>query len=152
MSEEATVTEATNPSTPAVEKLESSQAHALKALEATAAAAREVAEIAKTSARAAYSASRGELEAAAQDLKDAALSTYGVLSQTAKDKYGDISEQARKKYADLAGLTSGAASEYKDQFKDLAIQTEDYVRDNPFKAIGITFGAGILLGLLLRRR
>jgi hypothetical protein len=42
--------------------------------------------------------------------------------------------------------------EYKAQFDELAAQAEDYVRDNPFKAVGITFAAGLLLGLLLRRR
>jgi ElaB/YqjD/DUF883 family membrane-anchored ribosome-binding protein len=139
-------------STLASEKLESSQAHAKKALDATTAAAREVAEAAKNSARGAYSTSREELGAAAQDLKEAARSTYDDLSQTAKEKYGDLSEKARARYADVADLTSNAAQEYKTQFEDIAVQAEDYVRDNPFKAVGIVFAAGIVLGLLLRRR
>ena len=101
---------------------------------------------------AAYSAGRSELGAAAEDLKHAARTTYEDLSQTAKVKYGDLSEQARKKYTDVANLTTGAAQQYKAQFEDLAVQAEDYVRDNPFKAVGITFAAGMLLGLLLRRR
>jgi ElaB/YqjD/DUF883 family membrane-anchored ribosome-binding protein len=42
--------------------------------------------------------------------------------------------------------------EYRDQLEDLAGQAEDYVRDNPFRAVGITFAAGLVLGLLLRRR
>ena len=141
-----------NSSTLVSEKLESSQAHAKKALDATTAAAREVAEAAKNSARGAYSTSREELEAAAQDLKEAARSTYEDLSQTAKEKYGDLSQKARARYADVADLTSGAAQEYKTQIEDLAVQAEDYVRDNPFKAVGIVFTAGIVLGLLLRRR
>ena len=45
-----------------------------------------------------------------------------------------------------------AAGEYRDQLEDLAEQAEDYVRDNPFRAVGITFAAGLVLGLLLRRR
>lgn len=138
--------------TSASEKLESSQAHAKKALEATTIAAREVAEAAKSNAMSAYSASKLELEAAAHDLKDAALSTYEDLSQAAKEKYSDLSQKARTRYSNVADLTSEATAEYKTQLEDLAIQTEDYVRDNPLTAIGVTFAAGIVLGLLLRRR
>ena len=125
----------------ATEKLESSQAHAKKALDVTAAAAREVAEAAKSSARAAYSTGREELGAAAHDLKHAARSTYE-----------DLSQQARERYNDAAERTSEAAAEYKAQFDEIADQAEDYVRDNPFKAVGITFAVGLVVGLLLRRR
>jgi len=153
MSEEHNSEESTQEKSNLVaDKLESSQAHALKALEATTAAAREVAEAAKSSALGAYSTSREELEAAALDLKDAALNTYDDLSQTAKAKYGDLSQKARARYENVAGLTSDAAAEYKEQFAELAVQAEDYVRDNPFRAVGITFAAGIFLGLLMRRR
>ena len=136
----------------ATEKLQSSQIHAKKAFDATAAAACEVAETAKASALNAYSSSRGELEAAALDLKDAARSTYEDLSKSAKAKYGDLSAQAIKRYGDVADLTSETALEYKAQLEDLAVQAEDYVRDNPFRAVGITFAAGLLLGLIMRRR
>jgi hypothetical protein len=44
------------------------------------------------------------------------------------------------------------SAEYRDQIEDLADQAEEYVRDNPFRAVGITFAAGLVLGLLLRRR
>ena len=121
-------------------------------MDATATAAREVAETAKVSALNAYSASRAELGAAAIDLKDAARSTYEDLSKTAKAKYGDLSEQAIKRYGDVADLTSETALEYKAQLEDLAVQAEDYVRDNPFRAVAITFAAGLLLGLIMRRR
>jgi len=136
----------------AADKLESSQAHAKKAFDTTAAAAREVAEAAKTSARSAYATGRVELGAAAQDLKEAARSTYADLSQTAKAKYGEISQEAIDRYGDVAQRAEGAALEYRDQFEELANQAEDYVRDNPFRAVGITFAAGLVLGLLLRRR
>jgi len=136
----------------ASEKLESSQAHAKKALDVTTAAAREVAEAAKSSALNAYSTGRVELEAAAEDLKHAARSTYEDISKTARAKYGDLSKQARDRYSNAAELTSEAAAEYKAQLEELAEQAEDYVRDNPLRAVGITFAAGLFLGLLLRRR
>ena len=41
----------------------------------------------------------------------------------------------------MADLTSETALEYKAKLEDLAVQAEDYVRDNPFKAVGITFAA-----------
>ena len=52
----------------------------------------------------------------------------------------------------MADRAVEAAGEYRDQLEDLAEQAEDYVRDNPFRAVGITFAAGLVLGLLLRRR
>ena len=93
-----------------------------------------------------------ELGAAAQDLKEAARSTYADLSQTAKAKYEDLSQEAIDRYGNVAHRAGEAALEYRDQFEDIANQAEDYVRDNPFRAVGITFAAGIVLGLLLRRR
>jgi len=136
----------------AAEKLESSQAHAKKALHVTANAAREVADAAKSSARTAYSTGREELGAAAHDLKHAARSTYEDLSKTAREKYSDLSNQARERYNEAAERTIDAAAEYRAQFDEIADQAEDYVRDNPFRAVGITFAAGLLIGLLLRRR
>jgi len=54
--------------------------------------------------------------------------------------------------ATLADRAVDAVADYRNQIEDLADQAEDYVRDNPFKAVGITFAAGLVLGLLLRRR
>ena len=60
-----------------------------------------------------------------------------------------VGDDRHQNVADRAGE---AAAQYRDQFEDLAEQAEDYVRDNPFRAVGITFAAGVVLGLLLRRR
>jgi ElaB/YqjD/DUF883 family membrane-anchored ribosome-binding protein len=128
-------------SNPAAEKLESSHAHARKALETTTNAALGIAEVAKSGARAAYETGREELAAAAKDLKEAARHTYGDLSREARARYGDVLDRS-----------SEIAAEYRVQFEDLADEAEDYVRDNPFRAVGITFVAGLVLGLLLRRR
>jgi ElaB/YqjD/DUF883 family membrane-anchored ribosome-binding protein len=135
------MSESSNTSNPAAEKLGSSQAHAKKALETTATVAREVAEVAKSGARTAYTAGREELGAAAQDLKEAARHTYEDLSREAKTRYSEVIDRS-----------SEVAAEYRVQLEDLADQAEDYIRDNPFRAIGITFAAGVFLGLLLRRR
>ena len=135
------MSESSNTSRPAAEKLESSQAHATKALETTASAAREVAEAARSGARTAYATGREELGAAAKDLKDAARHTYQDLSSEARARYGDVIDR-----------TGELAEEYRVQLEDLAAQAEDYVRDNPFRAVGITFAAGLVVGLLLRRR
>lgn len=35
--------------------------------------------------------------------------------------------------------------------QELAKATEDYVRDNPWNAVGIAAGVGLVLGLLMRR-
>ena len=38
-----------------------------------------------------------------------------------------------------------------DKTKEAAKKAEDYVRENPWNALGIAAGAGLLFGLLIRR-
>jgi ElaB/YqjD/DUF883 family membrane-anchored ribosome-binding protein len=38
------------------------------------------------------------------------------------------------------------------QARELVDDGEEYVRENPWKAIGIAAGAGLLIGLLVSRR
>ena len=39
-----------------------------------------------------------------------------------------------------------------DRAKDAARATDDYVRDNPWKAVGVAAAVGLAIGLLLNRR
>ena len=75
----------------------------------------------------------------------------GLMAATA-DVAGDKVKEARKRLA--SALESG--KEIYAQARDKAVESvkaaDQAVRENPYQAIGIAFGAGALLGYLLSRR
>ena len=112
------------------DKLESSQAHAKKALETTAAAARELAGTARSVAQSAFRDSKGEISAAARDI-------------------GDI---AYAKYSSLAEQTANITQLYRERASELEQEVTDYVREKPLQSLGIAFGVGLVLGVILNRK
>lgn len=78
---------------------------------------------------------------------------------------GAAAEQASGTMSEMAGRAREVAGEYADQARDYAQQgyryaadkagqlkntTENYIVENPWYAIGIALGAGVLLGMLLK--
>ncbi|RKP59204.1 DUF883 family protein [Pararobbsia silviterrae] len=53
-------------------------------------------------------------------------------------------EQAKQALAEASGVARG-------KYRVAADNTEQYVRDNPWQAIGIGVGVGLLLGVLVSR-
>ena len=114
----------------ASEKLESSQQHAKRALDTTTSAAREIAGAARSVAQSAYRESREELSAAARDMSDAACATY----------------------ASLAEQTTAMSHQCCEKASEFEAELMDYVREKPLQSVGIAFGVGIFLGIILSRR
>ncbi len=54
--------------------------------------------------------------------------------------------------ASIAEAGSGIYNATLDQAKEATDNVNKYVRHNPWYAIGIAAGAGLLIGLMLRRR
>lgn len=119
----------THPTT-ASEKLESSQAHAKKALGTTATAAKEIADTARFVAQSAYRESKDELSAAATDLRHAARATYSSLAEQ----------------------TATVSQQYCEKACELEAEVSELVREKPLQSIGIAFGIGLFVGLLLSKR
>ena len=112
------------------EKLESSQQHAKKAFETTTAAAREIADSACSVAQSAYHESKNELSAAARDMKHAACATY----------------------SSLADQTSVITNEWCERASEVEAELTEHVRQKPLQALGVAFGIGLVLGILLNRK
>ncbi|MCP4203303.1 MAG: DUF883 family protein [bacterium] len=88
------------------------------------------------------------VESKIRGIKDGA----GKATQSVKEKAERVSAGAREKYE---GAREGARHGYEKVTKDLEHLGEDvneYVRQNPGKAIAMAVGAGFLLGILLRGR
>src|SRR5687767_5457144 len=60
------------------------------------------------------------------------------------DRYG----QARQTFAGASGQAQRAATEWMQQTR---VETDAYVREKPWTAIGVAAGVGFLVGVMLRR-
>lgn len=82
-------------------------------------------------------------------------STQGGASQVASSARMSYAH-AREKAQEVMGQARERATQYYEQGKTKAIdmqhKLEDSVRENPMRSVLIAAGAGLVLGMLLRRR
>lgn len=81
----------------------------------------------------------------AQELFREATSTSGVKAEELRAKGMDLLDTAMDKAQEL----QAAALEVS---KDLADSADHYVQENPWKAIAVSAGVGLLVGLLIARK
>ena len=86
-----------------------------------------------------------------QDLKEVVRDGEDLL-RAGVDELGERGAVAREKLA--AALE--AAKETQRRLQERAIAgakaADVYIRDNPYQAIGVAFGVGVVLGLIVSRR
>ncbi|MCB1900571.1 DUF883 family protein [Cognatazoarcus halotolerans] len=89
------------------------------------------------------------------DLKAVITDTEELLKLTA-GQAGDKITDVRSRLGDRLGAAKGRLSEFEEEVvargKVVAKATDDYVHDNPWRAIGAAAGVTFLLGLLIGRR
>jgi ElaB/YqjD/DUF883 family membrane-anchored ribosome-binding protein len=86
-----------------------------------------------------------------QDFKVVIRDAEGLLKASA----GELGEKAREARVRLSASLEGAkASFHKVEEKAIAgaKATDRVIRDHPYQSLGIAFGAGVLIGLLVSRR
>jgi ElaB/YqjD/DUF883 family membrane-anchored ribosome-binding protein len=88
---------------------------------------------------------RSVLSNAAQDLMRAATAQTGETVMMARARIQDSLDMARAKLADADALV-------RERARQAAQYTDEYVRENPWRAIGIAAGIGLVLGLILSRK
>jgi ElaB/YqjD/DUF883 family membrane-anchored ribosome-binding protein len=81
----------------------------------------------------------------AEDLLRATASAAGEKAAAARARMEDSLRAARVKVAEAQEVVV-------DKAKAAARATDDYVHANPWKAVGIAAGVGLVLGLLISRR
>jgi ElaB/YqjD/DUF883 family membrane-anchored ribosome-binding protein len=81
----------------------------------------------------------------AEALLRATAGQAGDKIQEVRARAEESLRQAKQRLAAVEGAAVAKAKEF-------AGATEDYVRENPWQALGIAAAAGMFLGLLLRRR
>ncbi len=71
--------------------------------------------------------------------------TVGEAAASAAQRVGESLEQGRAALADMQAILTERTKEY-------ARTTDVYVRDNPWQAVGIAAGIGLIIGLFMGRR
>lgn len=81
----------------------------------------------------------------AEDLLRATASQAGEKAAAAREKIQDSLHSAKIKLAEAEDIMI-------DKTRQAARATDEYVHDNPWRAVGIAAGVGLLIGLLIGRR
>jgi len=74
-----------------------------------------------------------------------AVRSVGEAAATAAQRVGESLEQGRAALADVQAVVAERAQE-------CMRNTDTYVRENPWQAVGIAAGLGLVIGLLISRR
>lgn len=93
------------------------------------------------------------------DAKNAARDTSDTLKATGQqlgDQLGEHYRNARSKFQDTLGQAKSSLSDMQEDYSERARtamdSTDQYVRDNPWQAVGIGAAVVVVLGFLLMRR
>ena len=81
----------------------------------------------------------------AEELLKATASDLGEKAAVARQKIQETLKDAKHRLA-------AAESVVVDQAKEAAEATDQFVQDNPWKAVGVAAGVGLLVGIILGRR
>ena len=81
----------------------------------------------------------------AEELLRATASQAGEKVAAVREKVQESLHRAKIKLAEAEDILI-------DKGKQAARQTDEYVHDNPWKAVGIAAGIGFVIGLLIGRR
>lgn len=89
------------------------------------------------------------------DLQSVVREAETLLKATAGhagDKVDEVRSRAERTIKQVRSRIDHLERDAIRTVKDAATEAEDYVRDNPWQAIGVAAGVGLVLGLLLSRR
>lgn len=71
--------------------------------------------------------------------------TMGEAAATAAERIGDSLNQGREAMEEMQTVLV-------ERTRECVEATDNFVRENPWRAVGIAAGAGVIIGLLLARR
>lgn len=81
----------------------------------------------------------------AEDLLRATASTAGERVTAAREKVQESVQRAKVKLAEVEDVII-------DRSRQAARVTDEYVREHPWRAVGIATGIGVIIGMLISRR
>jgi ElaB/YqjD/DUF883 family membrane-anchored ribosome-binding protein len=98
-----------------------------------------------------FESSKMHARKAAEDLRDAAGAIAGEYRGKAEQAWNDARGKAEKAWTDARGRAEEAWGDARTRARTFQDDAEQYVRENPTKAIFTALGVGFVLGLIFRR-
>jgi ElaB/YqjD/DUF883 family membrane-anchored ribosome-binding protein len=98
-----------------------------------------------------FESSKMHARKAAEDLRDAAGAIAGEYRGKAEQAWNDARGKAEKAWTDARGRAEVAWDDARTRARTFQDDAEQYVRENPTKAIFTALGVGFVLGLIFRR-
>ena len=89
-----------------------------------------------------------DMKVVVSDAEEILRATAGVAGDRMQDLRERIGERLREAKLRIADAEAALV----DKTKAAARATDDYVNDNPWQAVGIAAGLGLLLGVIIGRR
>ena len=89
-----------------------------------------------------------DMKVVVSDAEEILRATAGV----AGEKMVDLRERIGERLRDAKLRIADAEAALVDRTKAAARATDDFVNDNPWQAVGIAAGIGLLLGIIIGRR
>lgn len=89
------------------------------------------------------------------DIKEVIADSEVLLRETAHDLTGKAQEAGTKlarKLEDVKKHMGDVESVVKEKALEGARQTDRLVREHPYESIGVAFGVGLLIGILINRK
>jgi ElaB/YqjD/DUF883 family membrane-anchored ribosome-binding protein len=98
-----------------------------------------------------FESSKMHARKAAEDLRDAAGAIAGEYRGKAEQVWNDARGKAEEAWTDARGKAEQAIGDARTRARTFQDDAEEYVRENPTKAIFTALGVGFVLGLIFRR-
>ncbi|WP_019140441.1 DUF883 family protein [Noviherbaspirillum massiliense] len=114
----------------------------------TASAARTTMQDTKGAAQRVSSTLRSELS----NLKDDLDSLVNRASNMSDEELSQAHSQMMAKFSSMRYAARGIANQASQQFNRSMETTTEYVKDRPMQSVAVAMGAGLLLGMLFKRR
>ena len=89
-----------------------------------------------------------DMKVVVSDAEEILRATAGV----AGERMVDLRERIGERLRDAKLRIADAEAALVDRTKAVAHATDDFVNDNPWQAVGIAAGIGLLLGIIIGRR
>ena len=98
-----------------------------------------------------FESSKTHARKAAEDLRDAAGAIAEEYKGKAEQAWGEARGKAEHVWGEARGKAEHAWGDAKVRVRSFHDETEQYVRENPTKAVFTALGIGFVLGLIFRR-
>lgn len=74
------------------------------------------------------------------------------LLHTTKDAVGDKAQEIRERLTDALDATKRTCRDLEDKAIEGAKAADKTIRDHPYQSIGVAFGVGLLIGVLVTKK